>query len=66
MLRSISQLYGNKLAASDGEIGHVKDFYFDDHAWAIRYLIVHTGESPDARKLLIEYLVANFAEIVYV
>ena len=23
------------------------------------------GESPDARKLLIEYLVANFDEIVY-
>ena len=34
MLRSIKQLYGNKLEASDGEIGHVKDFYFDDHTWA--------------------------------
>ena len=36
MLRSIKQLHGDKLAASDGEIGHVKDFYFDDHNWAVR------------------------------
>src|SRR6188768_4056565 len=37
MLRSIKQLYGNKLGASDGDIGQVKDFYFDDQSWAIRY-----------------------------
>ena len=28
MLRSLRQLYGKKLGASDGDIGHVKDFYF--------------------------------------
>ena len=39
MLRSIKQLYGNKLGASDGEIGHVKDFYFDDQNWAVRYTV---------------------------
>ena len=26
MLRSLAQLYGTKLGASDGAIGHVKDF----------------------------------------
>jgi hypothetical protein len=30
MLRSLRQLYGKKLGASDGDIGHVKDFYFND------------------------------------
>lgn len=30
MLQGIKPFYGNKLGASDGEIGHVKDFYFDD------------------------------------
>ena len=30
MIQSIKQLYGDKLAATDGEIGAVKDFYFDD------------------------------------
>ncbi|HSH93854.1 MAG TPA: PRC-barrel domain-containing protein [Roseimicrobium sp.] len=43
MLQDIKDLYGHALAASDGHIGHVKDFYFDDQDWAIRYLVVDTG-----------------------
>jgi hypothetical protein len=27
MLHNLKRLYGNKLGASDGEIGQVKDFY---------------------------------------
>ena len=53
MLRSIKQLYGDKLGASDGEIGHVKDFYFDDQNWAIRYLILDTGAWLPGRQVLI-------------
>jgi hypothetical protein len=43
MLQNIKQFYGIKLAASDGPIGHVKDFYFDDKTWSVRYLVVDTG-----------------------
>ena len=43
MLQSIKQLYGSKLGASDGEIGQIKDFYFDDQDWAVRYVAVDTG-----------------------
>jgi len=53
MLRSIKQLYGNKLGASDGDIGHVKDFYFDDQNWAIRYLVADTGNWLPKRQVLI-------------
>jgi hypothetical protein len=53
MLRSIKQLYGNKLGASDGDIGHVKDFYFDDQSWAIRYLVVDTGTWLPGRQVLL-------------
>ncbi len=53
MLRSIKQLYGEKLGASDGEIGHVKDFYFDDQNWAIRYLVADTGSWLLGRQVLI-------------
>ena len=35
MLQNIKELCGDKLAATDGEIGHVRDFYFDDKSWAI-------------------------------
>ena len=53
MLRSIKQLYGDKLGASDGEIGHVKDFYFDDQNWAVRYLVADTGSWLPGRQVLI-------------
>ena len=53
MLRSIKQLYGDKLGASDGEIGHVKDFYFDDQNWAIRYLVANTGSWLPGRQVLL-------------
>jgi hypothetical protein len=43
MLLSLRPLYGKKLGASDGDIGHVKDFYFNDQQWAIRYVVADTG-----------------------
>ena len=53
MLQSIKQLSGKKLGASDGDIGHVKDFYFDDQTWAVRYVIADTGNWLPGRQLLI-------------
>jgi sporulation protein YlmC with PRC-barrel domain len=53
MLRSIKQLYGSKLGASDSEIGHVKDFYFDDQNWVVRYVVADTGTWLPGRKVLI-------------
>jgi hypothetical protein len=53
MLRSIKQLYGDKLGASDGEIGHVKDFYFDDRNWGVRYVVADTGSWLTGRLVLI-------------
>jgi len=46
MLRNLKDLEGCAVGASDGVIGHVRDCYFDDAAWVIRYLIVDTGEPP--------------------
>jgi len=53
MIRSIKRLYGDKLGASDGDIGHVKDFYFDDQNWAIRYLVADTGSWLPGRQVLL-------------
>jgi len=41
-LRSSSAVKGYDIQASDGSIGHVQDFVFDDVSWAIRYLVVDT------------------------
>jgi hypothetical protein len=53
MLRSIKQLYGDKLGAVDGDVGHVKDFYFDDQSWAVRYVIADTGNWLARRQVLL-------------
>lgn len=53
MLQSIKQLYGNRLRASDGDIGEVKDFYFDDQNLAIRYVVADTGHWLRGRLVLL-------------
>ena len=53
MLRSIKQLYGDGLRAMDGDIGHIKDFYFDDRDWAVRYVVVDSGSWLSGRLVLI-------------
>jgi hypothetical protein len=37
----------------DGEIGKIKEFYFDDRHWTIRYLVVETGTWLSSRQVLI-------------
>jgi hypothetical protein len=41
------------LHSLDGEIGKVKEFYFDDLHWTIRYLIADTGNWLRSRQVLI-------------
>jgi uncharacterized protein YrrD len=53
MLQSLQQRFGEKLRASDGEIGHVRDFYFDDKNWNVRYLVADTGHWLAGRLVLI-------------
>lgn len=53
MLRSVRQLQRFAIRASDGNIGSVEDFYFDDERWAVRYLVVDTGKWLPGRRVLI-------------
>jgi len=53
MERNINSLIGYRMQATDGEIGEVVDFYFDDETWTIRYLVVKTGNWLSGRKVLI-------------
>ncbi len=65
MLRSVNELNDYAIRASDGDIGHVRDFFFDDKAWVIRYLVVETGSWLLSRKVLISPISvgrANWAE----
>lgn len=53
MLNTVSHLTQSTVSASDGPIGKVKAAYFDDQAWAIRYLVVDTGEWTAGRQVLL-------------
>jgi hypothetical protein len=53
MLTNVTFLKGLVIQATDGELGTVDQFYFDDETWAIRYLTVETGGWFDGREVLI-------------
>jgi hypothetical protein len=58
MLIKAKELNGCKLEGTDGVIGSVKELYFDDLHWTIRYLVADTGNwISDRRVLLSPYAV---------
>lgn len=56
MLDRANKLRGYALHATDGDIGTVKEFLFDDKFWTIRYLTAETGRwLPDRQVLISPY-----------
>lgn len=53
MLRSIKNMHGFTISATDGNIGRVQEFYFDDQKWVIRYLVADTGTWLPERMVLL-------------
>jgi len=53
MLRSVQEWKEYAIQATDGDIGHVDQFFFDDEQWTIRYLVVDTGGWLSGRRVLI-------------
>ena len=53
MQYNVKDLKGYAIGATDGDIGKLDDFYFDDESWTIRYLVAETGNWLLNRKVLI-------------
>ena len=53
MLRSMKDLMGFTIGATDGDIGRVDAGYFDDATFTVRHLVVDTGGWLGGRKVLI-------------
>jgi PRC-barrel domain protein len=53
MLHMVTNLQGDAIVAKDGPIGELKDLYFDDEGWGVRYLVVDTGGWLPGRKVLL-------------
>lgn len=60
MLIKAKTLKGFKLNGIDGEVGSVKEFFFDDKFWTIRYLVANTGNWFTNKQVLISpYLIQS-------
>jgi len=53
MLRHESEIRGYAIHASDGVIGTVSDFLFDDTTWMVRWLVIDTGNWLPGLKVLL-------------
>lgn len=53
MLQRAEIIEKYKIEGKDGEIGKVKEFYFDDRFWAVRYLVADTGNWLTGRQVLL-------------
>ncbi len=52
-LRSLQEVNGYHIQATDEEAGHVEDFIADTDAWVIRYMVVDTRNWLPGRKVLV-------------
>jgi uncharacterized protein YrrD len=59
MLTSFSELKGQSIQATDGEIGSVHDVMFEGDCGAVRYLVVDTGGWLFGRKVLVSVYALN-------
>src|SRR5271156_3109704 len=57
MLWNASSIKGYAIEATDGRLGTVSDFLFDDASWLVRWLVVDTGKWLSGRKVLLPPLV---------
>lgn len=52
-LRSARTVASHRIAASDGDVGHVADFLIEEANWIIRYLVVDTGTWLPGKEVII-------------
>src|SRR5665213_376293 len=64
MLWKASGLKGRVITASDGKLGSVSDFLFDDGSWQLRWLVVDTGHWLSGRKVLLPMSVLGHLELM--
>lgn len=53
LLRSVDEVTGYSISATDGELGHVEDMIVDDVNWRIRYVVVDTRNWLPSPKVLL-------------
>lgn len=62
MLHSIKNLKKCEIVATEGEVGKIRDAYFDDAEWAVRHLVVDTGNWLKRHEVLLSPLMVSNAD----
>jgi sporulation protein YlmC with PRC-barrel domain len=52
-LRSVKEVTGYEIEATDGHLGHVEDFIVDEESWAIQNMVVDTKNWWPGKKVLV-------------
>jgi hypothetical protein len=60
--RSAHELFGYRLHARDGSLGHVHDLFFDDRRWIVRYVVVDLHRWRPGRRVLISPVCVRHAD----
>jgi uncharacterized protein YrrD len=53
MLHRLKEVIGCAITDSAGEVGYIKDIYFDDQTWVLRYYVVQTGTWLNSQEVLL-------------
>jgi hypothetical protein len=62
-LRSVKEVLGYHIQASDTDIGHIDDFIVDQDSWIIRYLVIDTSNwMPASKKVLVAPAWVDFVD----
>lgn len=62
MLRSLKDLEGYTVSATDGDVGTAVNFLLDDEGWVVRYLVVQTDGFLNRRQVLISPIFFRHAD----
>jgi len=52
-LRSVTEIIGYHMEATDGPIGHIEDFILDDNGWQIKYITLDTKNWLPGQRVVI-------------
>jgi hypothetical protein len=61
-LHSLNALMGAPVTATDGAMGTVHNFLFDDQSWTIRYLVIDVGSWLERRYVLLSTAVFDYPD----
>lgn len=59
MLQAAKKFISIKVQCLDGECGHIRDIYFDDDKWTVRYFLLDTGKWLPGELVLVSPLAVD-------